>query len=118
MAALLSKELSIASKVTLLSGHEMPLLGLGVFQNTGSSVVPACLAGFEAGYRHIDSAQFYRNEAEVAEAIAKSGLKRDEVFVSEYYSCSLIFVAYAVSSFQRRRHSNQYHNESNYYISF
>ncbi|PVF95088.1 Aldo/keto reductase [Serendipita vermifera] len=82
MATLLSKELSIASKVTLLSGREMPLLGLGVFQNTGSSVVPACLAGFDAGYRHIDSAQFYRNEAEVAEAMAKSGLNREDIFVT------------------------------------
>jgi hypothetical protein len=61
----------------------MPLLGLGVYRNTGASVISACLAAFEAGYRHIDSAQLYANEKEVAEAVLKSGLKREEVFVSE-----------------------------------
>jgi hypothetical protein len=66
----------------------MPLLGLGVFQNPGASVVPACLAATEAGYRHIDSAQLYANEKEVAEAVQKSGLKREELFVSE---CCLPF---------------------------
>jgi diketogulonate reductase-like aldo/keto reductase len=55
--------LTIGSKVTLRSGYEMPLLGLGVFQNTGDTVVSACLAAFEVGYRHIDSAEIYRNEA-------------------------------------------------------
>lgn len=54
--------LSIGSKITLRSGFEMPLLGLGVYLNTGDTVVPACLAAFEAGYRHVDSAQIYRNE--------------------------------------------------------
>jgi diketogulonate reductase-like aldo/keto reductase len=62
----------------------MPVLGFGVYQNTGASVVPACLAAFEAGYRHVDSAQMYANEKEVAEAVLNSGLKREDVFVSEY----------------------------------
>lgn len=62
----------------------MPLLGLGVFQNTGSSVISASLAAFSAGYRHIDSAKFYRNEREVGEAVNKSGLKREDVFISQY----------------------------------
>lgn len=77
-----SNDLSIDTTVKLASGHAMPLLGLGVFQNTGASVVQACLAGFEAGYRHIDSAQFYRNEKEVAESVLKSGLKREDIFVT------------------------------------
>jgi hypothetical protein len=68
----------------------MPLLGLGVFQNPGASVVPACLAATEAGYRHIDSAQLYANEKEVAEAVQKSGLKREELFVSE---CCPLFLS-------------------------
>jgi diketogulonate reductase-like aldo/keto reductase len=63
----------------------MPQLGLGVFRNTGGSVVSACLAAFEAGYRHIDSAQAYSNEKEVTEAVLKSGLKREEVFISAFY---------------------------------
>jgi Aldo/keto reductase family len=84
-----SNNLSINTTVKLSSGYSMPLLGLGVFQNPGASVVPACLAATEAGYRHIDSAQLYANEKEVAEAVQKSGLKREELFVSE---CCLPFL--------------------------
>jgi aryl-alcohol dehydrogenase-like predicted oxidoreductase len=82
-----SSDLSISTTVKLSSGYTMPILGLGVFQNPGASVVSACLAATEAGYRHIDSAQFYANEKEVAKAVMTSGLKREELFVSE--SCQL-----------------------------
>ena len=78
-----SSNLSIDTTINLSSGYTMPALGFGVYKNTGASVVPACLAAFEAGYRHIDSAQMYANEKEVAEAVSKSGLKREDVFVSE-----------------------------------
>jgi diketogulonate reductase-like aldo/keto reductase len=78
-----SNDFSIDTTIKLSSGYTMPLLGLGVFENPGASVVPACLAATEAGYRHIDSAQAYANEKEVAEAVQKSGLKREELFVSE-----------------------------------
>lgn len=74
--------LSIRSYQTLSSGTKIPSLGLGVYKNTGETVVTACLAALEAGYRHIDSAQMYANEAEVAEAISKSGLPRSEIFVT------------------------------------
>ncbi|KAH9847189.1 Aldo/keto reductase [Lenzites betulinus] len=58
----------------------MPLLGFGVYQNytTHESVLEA----FKAGYRHIDSAQVYRNEAEVGSAFRASGLRREEVFIT------------------------------------
>ncbi|KAI0645484.1 Aldo/keto reductase [Trametes meyenii] len=58
----------------------MPLLGFGVYQNynTHDSVLEA----FKAGYRHIDSAQAYRNEAHVGSAFRESGLKREEVFIT------------------------------------
>jgi diketogulonate reductase-like aldo/keto reductase len=78
-----SSNLSIDTTIKLSSGYTIPALGFGVYQNTGASVVPACLAAFEAGYRHVDSAQMYANEKEVAEAVLKSGLKREDVFVSE-----------------------------------
>ena len=78
-----STNFSLNTTIKLSSGYSMPLLGLGVFQNPGASVVPACIAATEAGYRHIDSAQAYSNEKEVAEAVEKSGLKREELFVSE-----------------------------------
>jgi diketogulonate reductase-like aldo/keto reductase len=61
----------------------MPLLGFGVYQNydTKNSVLEA----FKAGYRHIDSAQAYRNEAAVADAVRESGLNRGDVFISTHH---------------------------------
>ena len=56
-------------------------LGLGTYR-LAEKTLPTCLAALEIGYRHIDTAALYRNEAEVAEAIRQSGLERDEVFVT------------------------------------
>lgn len=75
-------QLTIRTTVNLRSGFSMPLLGLGVYQNTGQSVIDACVAAFAAGYRHIDSAQVYRNEAEVGKAFKLSGLDRSDVFIT------------------------------------
>jgi len=58
----------------------MPLLGFGVYQNYDAR--PSVLEAFKAGYRHVDSAQVYRNEAEVGEAIRESGLKREDLFIT------------------------------------
>jgi hypothetical protein len=95
--------LTIDSTVTLSSGHKMPLLGFGVFQN--SNAKPSTLEAFKAGYRyvqfyeadyfilidtyitptsHVDSAQMYGNEAQVADAVRASGLDRGDVFISAY----------------------------------
>ena len=59
----------------------MPALGLGVFQTPPEETRAAVTAALEAGYRHIDTAAAYGNERQVGEAIAASGLDRDEVFV-------------------------------------
>ncbi|KAI8992864.1 Aldo/keto reductase [Trametes punicea] len=58
----------------------MPRLGFGVYQNytTHDSVLEA----FKAGYRHIDTAQAYRNEGEVGSAFRESGLSREDVFIT------------------------------------
>ncbi|KAI0769628.1 Aldo/keto reductase [Trametes elegans] len=58
----------------------MPRLGFGVYQNytTHESVLEA----FKAGYRHIDSAQAYRNETHVGSALRESGLRREDVFIT------------------------------------
>lgn len=83
MEALTAEQaLSLNSTIQLSSGHDMPLLGLGVYRNTGPTVISACLAAFEKGYRHIDSAKLYANEREVGEAVSKTGLKREDVFIS------------------------------------
>ncbi len=68
--------------ITLNNGRTIPQLGFGVFQIPPKKTAAAVDAALEAGYRHIDTAQMYGNEAEVGEAIAKSGLDRGDVFVT------------------------------------
>ncbi|MDD7939396.1 aldo/keto reductase [Actinomycetospora lutea] len=68
--------------IELNNGTVIPQLGFGVFQIDPSDTAEAVLTAFEAGYRHIDTAQMYGNEAEVGEAIAKSGLQRDELWIT------------------------------------
>lgn len=61
-------------------GNRMPQLGLGFWQVTNAQEVAE--AGLDAGYRLLDTAQGYGNETEVGRAIARSGLPREEVFVT------------------------------------
>jgi diketogulonate reductase-like aldo/keto reductase len=64
------------------NGVEIPQLGFGVFQVPPAETRRAVLAAFEAGYRHIDTAEMYRNEEGVGAALAESGLARDDVFIT------------------------------------
>jgi diketogulonate reductase-like aldo/keto reductase len=67
----------------LADGNEIPLLGLGVWQvPDGPECEQAVRWALEAGYRHIDTAQAYGNEASVGRAIRDSGIARDEVFIT------------------------------------
>ncbi|PKW13096.1 aldo/keto reductase [Saccharopolyspora spinosa] len=68
--------------ITLNTGAAMPQLGYGVFQVPADQVVEQVLAALEAGYRSIDTAAMYGNEEGVGKAIAESGLKREELFVT------------------------------------
>ena len=68
--------------VTLGPGVEMPLLGFGTWQIRGAGAYEAVRDALEAGYRHIDTATMYGNEAEVGRALADSGVPRDEVFLT------------------------------------
>jgi diketogulonate reductase-like aldo/keto reductase len=65
---------------TLPSGASMPLLGFGTWQITGSTATTATAAALDAGYRHIDTATVYGNEAEVGRALADAD--RDGIFVT------------------------------------
>ncbi|KAH9999929.1 Aldo/keto reductase [Russula vinacea] len=58
----------------------MPVVGFGVYQNLNCK--PACLVALQSGYRHIDSARAYRNEAEVGDAVRESGVPREEIFIT------------------------------------
>jgi diketogulonate reductase-like aldo/keto reductase len=67
----------------LADGTVMPLLGLGVWQvPDGPECVEAVRAALELGYRHIDTAQAYGNEASVGQALRESGIARDELFIT------------------------------------
>lgn len=75
--------MSDRTTVTLADGHPMPLLGLGVWQvPDGPGCVDAVRWALELGYRHIDTAQAYRNEQSVGTALKESGIDRDEVFIT------------------------------------
>jgi 2,5-diketo-D-gluconate reductase A len=68
--------------VRLNDGSDVPQFGFGVFQIPTEQTVTAVRTALDAGYRHIDTAQMYGNEAEVGRAIAESGVAREEIFVT------------------------------------
>jgi 2,5-diketo-D-gluconate reductase A len=68
--------------LTLNNGNQIPQLGLGVFKVEDDECARVVSDALEAGYRHIDTAMIYRNEAAVGRAIAASGIPRDELFVT------------------------------------
>jgi len=68
--------------ITLNNGVTMPQVGFGVFQVPSEATRAAVASALEAGYRSIDTATVYGNETEVGEAIAQSGVPRDELFVT------------------------------------
>jgi diketogulonate reductase-like aldo/keto reductase len=67
--------------LTLNNGIEMPALGFGVFQTPPDVTADAVHAALQTGYRLIDTAAAYGNEREVGEAVRRSGLPREEVFI-------------------------------------
>ncbi|KAG9323959.1 hypothetical protein KVV02_003230 [Mortierella alpina] len=73
----------IHSFCALSNARQIPLLGLGVYLiKPGKATEDAVLWALQAGYRHIDTAAIYRNEVSVGNAIRKSGIPRDQVFVT------------------------------------
>jgi 2,5-diketo-D-gluconate reductase A len=68
--------------IALNNGVQIPQLGFGVFQIPPDQTVEATRTALEIGYRHIDTAEMYGNEAEVGEAVRQSGIPREEVFVT------------------------------------
>src|SRR4051794_17041613 len=68
--------LTIDSKVRMNSGHEIPVLGFGVYQIPSSITSDSVYHALQTGYRHVDSAVLYRNEAPSAAGMKKSGIPR------------------------------------------
>jgi 2,5-diketo-D-gluconate reductase A len=77
---------SAIPELTLNDGRTIPQLGFGVFQVPPDETRTAVEAALRVGYRHIDTAQMYRNESGVGEAIAASGLDRADVFITSKLS--------------------------------
>jgi 2,5-diketo-D-gluconate reductase A len=77
---------STVPTITLNDGNEIPQLGFGVFQIPPPDTAEAVRTALEVGYRHIDTAEMYRNEAGVGEAVRASGLGRDEVYITSKLS--------------------------------
>src|SRR5262245_16364428 len=73
---------SAVPNILLNDGRPIPQLGFGVFQIPPEETARAVGAALEAGYRHIDTAQGYRNERGVGEAIRTAGIDRGELFVT------------------------------------
>lgn len=74
--------LSLQSTLKLKAGNEIPRLGFGVWDSPAHLTTQSCLSALKNGYRHIDTAQVYGNEAEVGKAVRESGLKREDIFVT------------------------------------
>ena len=60
----------------------VPSFGVGTFRLTGQTVIDSVRNALDVGYRAIDTAQIYGNEAEVGQAIAESGIPRDQLFLT------------------------------------
>ena len=72
----------LEDRVTIAPGVSMPRVGFGTYQIGGSDAYRCTLHALRLGYRHIDTAQVYGNEAEVGAAIRDSGVPRSEIFVT------------------------------------
>ena len=73
----------LASTVRLRNGVAIPWVGLGVFKSPpGTETRQAVRWALEIGYRHIDTAAYYQNEADVAGGLADSGVPREQVFLT------------------------------------
>jgi diketogulonate reductase-like aldo/keto reductase len=78
-----ANKLNIESSLPLTnSQYQIPQIGFGVYKSPQDVCVNSCKEAFKTGYRHIDTAQFYDNEAQVGRALAESGLPREKVYIT------------------------------------
>lgn len=69
-------------EIDLVNGNKIPQVGLGTFLMNADECEGAVVTAIELGYRHIDTATVYKNEREVAQGIAKSGVSREDIFLT------------------------------------
>lgn len=88
-------------KVKLNNGVEMPVLGFGVMQIMGEACEAAVIDAMEAGYRLFDTAELYGNEQAVGNAIKKSGIPREELFITTKFGSKEAGYERTKAAFQR-----------------
>ncbi len=86
---------------TLTNGVEIPKIGYGTWMINNKDVVPAVKEAIKLGYRHIDTAQAYRNENGVGIGIKECGVKREELFVTTKLGAGIKSYEKAVSSIDK-----------------
>jgi methylglyoxal/glyoxal reductase len=75
--------LNIKSTVKLNNNVQIPVLGLGVYQTPPGKVTQnAVKSALKVGYRHVDTARIYGNEADVGQAVRETGLRREDLFIT------------------------------------
>ncbi|MEC6747707.1 aldo/keto reductase [Marinilactibacillus sp. XAAS-LB27] len=74
--------MSLTDTYKLKNGVEIPVVGFGTWQSSEEDAEQSVIWALEAGYRHIDTASAYKNEAGVGRGLKKSGLNREDVFVT------------------------------------
>jgi len=75
-------ELEVAVEYQTIKGEQVPSLGLGTYRLTGDGCERAVRRALAMGYRHVDTAQMYGNEAEVGQGIEDAGVDRGEIFLT------------------------------------
>lgn len=73
---------SLTDSFTMYNGKTIPCIGYGTYKTSEEDVYDAVIAAIKAGYRHIDTAAFYKNEAGVGRAVRECGVPREEIFVT------------------------------------
>jgi diketogulonate reductase-like aldo/keto reductase len=82
MEANMTVSLSTGGDMSLSRGVEMPVVGLGTWQLRGREATQAVQWALETGYRLLDTATMYRNEAEIGAALRESGVPREDIFLT------------------------------------
>lgn len=91
----------LEEKYTLSNGVEIPKIGLGTWFISNKDVVQAVVEAAKIGYRHIETAQAYRNESGVGDGVRASGVKREDMFVSTKLAAEAKSYERAVSAINR-----------------
>lgn len=74
--------MTFAPSALMNDGRTIPLIGFGLWQVPNDIAVESTMVAIEAGYRHLDTAAVYENESGVGKAIVRSGISREELFVT------------------------------------